>query len=144
MPHLSDNKSIRNALLDLAKHRLVVSEGNTTEPRGPIGSPGRTGTAAQKLWRLTAACLDYADQIMGHVTPERRTPGHDGADAHWPRLMDETLVGALFAAREAERLRAEIRRREEESGRELQYRYQALHERSTAAEGDGDVGFLVG
>jgi hypothetical protein len=45
--------------------------------------------------------------------------------------------------REAERLRAEIRRTEEESGRELQHRYQALHERYTAAEVDGDVDFLI-
>lgn len=63
-PHLTDNKSIRNALLDLARHGLVVSEGNTAGPRGTIGSPGRAGPAAQKLWRLTAAGLDYADQIM--------------------------------------------------------------------------------
>ncbi|MFF7199271.1 replication-relaxation family protein [Streptomyces sp. NPDC008079] len=63
-PHLTDNKSIRNALLDLAKHGLVVSEGNTAGPRGRIGAPGRSGPAAQKLWRLTAAGLDYADQIL--------------------------------------------------------------------------------
>ncbi|MFG1812104.1 replication-relaxation family protein [Streptomyces sp. NPDC049040] len=62
--HLTDNKSIRNALLDLQKHGLVVSEGNTAGPRGRIGAPGRAGPAAQKLWRLTPAGLDYADRIM--------------------------------------------------------------------------------
>jgi hypothetical protein len=57
-PHLTDNKAIRNALLDLAKHGLVVSEGNTAGPRGRIGTPGRAGPAEQKLWRLTSAGLD--------------------------------------------------------------------------------------
>jgi len=63
-PHLSDNKTIRNALLDQERHNLVVSEGNTAGPRGRIGSPGRSGPAAQKLWRLTPAGLDYADQVL--------------------------------------------------------------------------------
>ncbi|WP_202238265.1 replication-relaxation family protein [Actinacidiphila reveromycinica] len=63
-PHLTDNKPIRNALLDLSKHGLVVSEGNTAGPRGRIGTPGRAGPAAQKLWRLRAAGLDYADTVM--------------------------------------------------------------------------------
>jgi hypothetical protein len=63
-PHLSDNKTLRNALLDQERHGLVVSEGNTAGPRGRIGTPGRSGPPAQKLWRLTPAGLGYADQIM--------------------------------------------------------------------------------
>lgn len=51
-------------MLDLQEHGLVVSEGNTAGPRGRIGAPGRAGPAAQKLWRLTSAGLDRADQIM--------------------------------------------------------------------------------
>jgi hypothetical protein len=65
------------------------------------------------------------------------------ADRRWNRRKNAALVDALLADPEAERLRAEIRRAEEESGRELQPRYQALHDRYTAAEMDGDVDFLL-
>jgi hypothetical protein len=45
-PHPTDTKSVRNALLDLAKHGLVASEGNTAGPRGRIGALGLAGPAA--------------------------------------------------------------------------------------------------
>jgi hypothetical protein len=73
-PHLTDNKSIRNALLDLSKHGLAISEGNTAGPRGRIGTPDRRGPAAQKLWRLTAAGLDYADQTIDRRRRRRPRP----------------------------------------------------------------------
>jgi hypothetical protein len=91
-PHLTDNKSIRNALLDLSKHGLVVSEGNTAGPRGRIGTPGRAGPAAQKLWRLTAAGLDYADQIMDEGVDGGLARGVARGGAKHAMAVNETVT----------------------------------------------------
>ncbi|MEU3464803.1 replication-relaxation family protein [Streptomyces sp. NPDC006733] len=64
-PHLSDNKVIRNALLDLQAAGAVVSEGNTAGPAGRFGAPDRTGEPSQKLWGLTPAGLDAAAKQLG-------------------------------------------------------------------------------
>lgn len=91
-PHLTDNKAVRNALLDLHKHGLVVSEGNTAGPRGPIGVRGRTGPAAQKLWRLTAAGLDYADQIMDEGVDGGLARGVARGGAKHAMAVNETVT----------------------------------------------------
>ncbi|CAG7623812.1 hypothetical protein SBRY_170012 [Actinacidiphila bryophytorum] len=91
-PHLSDNKSIRNALLDLAKHDLVVSEDNTAGPRGRIGAPDRTGTAAQKLWRLTPAGREYADQIMVEGVDGGLARGVARGGAKHAMAVNETVI----------------------------------------------------
>ncbi|WP_225851263.1 replication-relaxation family protein [Streptomyces sp. HPF1205] len=91
-PHLSDNKSIRNALLDLAKHGPVVSEGNTAGPRGRIGTPGRAGPAAQKLWRLTAAGLDYADKNMVDGVDGGLARGVARGGAKHAMAVNETVI----------------------------------------------------
>lgn len=91
-PHLTDNKSIRNALLDLQKHGLVVSEGNTAGPRGRVGTPGRSGPAAQKLWRLTAAGLDYADQIMDEGVDGGLARGVARGGAKHAMAVNETVT----------------------------------------------------
>jgi Replication-relaxation len=91
-PHLTDNKSIRNALLDLQKHGLVVSEGNTAGPRGRVGTPGRAGPAAQKLWRLTAAGLEYADQIMDEGVDGGLARGVARGGAKHAMAVNETVT----------------------------------------------------
>ncbi|MCM2424255.1 replication-relaxation family protein [Streptomyces sp. RKAG293] len=63
-PHLTDNKVIRNALLDLEAAGEVVSEGNTAGPSGRFGAPDRTGEPSQKLWGLTLAGLDAAGRLL--------------------------------------------------------------------------------
>ncbi|MEU1535984.1 SDR family oxidoreductase [Streptomyces fagopyri] len=90
-PHLTDNKAIHNALLDLQKHGLVVSEGNTPGPRGRIGSPGRCGPAAQKLWRLTAASLDYAEPVMGEGVDGGLARGVARGGAKHAMAVNETV-----------------------------------------------------
>lgn len=69
-PHLSDNKTMRNALLDLVDMGEVVSEGNTAGPEGRFGAPDRTGEPSQKLWSLTPSGLDAAGLLLGRGPEE--------------------------------------------------------------------------
>ncbi|MCZ4103209.1 replication-relaxation family protein [Streptomyces sp. H39-C1] len=82
-PHLTDNKVIRNALLDLQAAGEVVSEGNTAGPAGRFGAPDRTGEPSQKLWGLTPAGLDAAAKQLGRAPEDMggraRGAGRGGA-----------------------------------------------------------------
>ncbi|GAB2891868.1 replication-relaxation family protein [Streptomyces mayteni] len=102
-PDARDNKVARNALLDLAHHGLVVSDGNTQGPPGQFGraptvaaaGPGRH-PKSQKIWRLTPAGLDAAAQLLD---PDRRLGGTArGAGRHGaPHAMatNETLIAFI-------------------------------------------------
>ncbi|WP_353479718.1 replication-relaxation family protein [Streptomyces sp. ALI-76-A] len=50
-PGHKDNKAVRNACLDLARHGLAVSEGNSRE--------------GHKLWGLTPLGLDAVTEVLG-------------------------------------------------------------------------------
>jgi hypothetical protein len=92
-PAARDNKSARNALLDLAKHGLGVSDGRTQGAPGVFGR-ARTGVAAgtssggpgeypkaQKIWRLTPAGLEAAAQLLPadhHLGGTARGAGRHG------------------------------------------------------------------
>ncbi|MCM2425087.1 replication-relaxation family protein [Streptomyces sp. RKAG337] len=82
-PHLTDNKTIRNALLVLQVAGVVVSEGNTAGPAGRFGAPDRTGEPSQKLWGLTPAGLDAAGKLLGRAPEDMggraRGAGRGGA-----------------------------------------------------------------
>jgi hypothetical protein len=73
----------------------VRLEGNTAGPRGPIGSPGRTGAAAQKLWRLTSAGLDYADQIMVEGVDGGLARGVARGGARHAMAVNETVIAMV-------------------------------------------------
>jgi hypothetical protein len=90
-PAAKDNKVVRNALLDLVKHGLVVSDGRTQGPPGVVGR-ARTAAAApagpgehpksQKLYRLSPAGLDAAAQLLPaehHTGTTARGAGRHGA-----------------------------------------------------------------
>ncbi|WP_049574559.1 replication-relaxation family protein [Streptomyces sp. SBT349] len=110
-PGARDNKSARNALLDLSKHGLVVSDGNTQGPPGTFGRARTSAAAAvsaagpgghpksQKLWRLTPAGLDAAVQLLPadhHRGGTARGAGRHGA----PHSMavNETILAFLQPA----------------------------------------------
>lgn len=82
-PHLTDNKVIRKALLDLQAAGEVVFEGNTAGPAGRFGAPDRTGEPSQKLRGLTPTGLDAAGKLLGcapeDVGGRARGAGRGGA-----------------------------------------------------------------
>ncbi|MEU6518398.1 replication-relaxation family protein [Streptomyces sp. NPDC046978] len=79
-PGHRSNKAVRNACLDLAKHGLTVSEGNTRD--------------GQKLWGLTPHGLDAAAEVLARPVSEMggtaRGAGRSGA----PHAMavNETII----------------------------------------------------
>jgi hypothetical protein len=111
-PAAKDNKVVRNALLDLVKHSLVVSDGRT---QGPPGAFGRARTAAaapagpgehpksQKIYRLSPAGLDAAAQLLPaghHLGGTARGAGRHGA----PHAMavNTTVIAFLQPAAAAD------------------------------------------
>ncbi|WP_432189827.1 replication-relaxation family protein [Streptomyces sp. Tue6028] len=79
-PGHKDNKAFRNAALDLARHGLVVSEGNTRD--------------GNKLWNLTPLGLDAAAEVLGRPVGEMGGTARGAARAGAPHAMavNETVI----------------------------------------------------
>lgn len=79
-PGHKDNKAVRNAALDLARHGLALSEG-----------PTRQG---QKLWRLTALGTDAAAEILGRASGELGGTARGAARSGAPHAMavNDTII----------------------------------------------------
>ncbi|MFB7896005.1 replication-relaxation family protein [Streptomyces xiamenensis] len=91
-PNAKSNKAIRNALLDLARHRLTTPDGYTRTPKGDLRL--QPTVKAQKLWRLTPAGLQAAAEVLPAGTSSKSTArgaGRSGA----PHAM---LVNRLVIA----------------------------------------------
>ncbi|MFJ3674045.1 replication-relaxation family protein [Streptomyces sp. NPDC090106] len=79
-PGHKDNKAVRNACLDLAKHGLVVSEG--------------TARDASKLWGLTPLGLDAAAEVLSRPPGEMGGTARGAARSGAPHAMavNETVI----------------------------------------------------
>ncbi|MGW3633482.1 replication-relaxation family protein [Streptomyces sp. NPDC005122] len=79
-PGHKDNKGVRNALLDLAKHGLTLSEGSA-----------RTG---QKLWGLTPLGLTAAAEVLGRPAADMGGNARGAARSGAPHAMavNETVI----------------------------------------------------
>jgi hypothetical protein len=75
-----DNKAFRNAALDLARHGLVVSEGNARD--------------GNKLWSLTPLGLDAAAEVLGRPVGEMGGTARGAARSGAPHAMavNETVI----------------------------------------------------
>ncbi|MFF0001058.1 replication-relaxation family protein [Streptomyces avermitilis] len=85
-PGHKDNKAVRNAALDLARHGLTVSEGNTRD--------------GQKLWGLTLLGLDAAAEVLGRPTGEMGGAARGAARSGAPHAMavNETVIAITRTA----------------------------------------------
>ncbi|MDH6521831.1 hypothetical protein M2163_001176 [Streptomyces sp. SAI-135] len=79
-PGHKDNKAVRNACLDLAKHGLVVSEGNARD--------------GSKLWGLTPLGLDAAAEVLSRPVGEMGGTARGAARSGAPHAMavNETII----------------------------------------------------
>ncbi|MEZ0095429.1 replication-relaxation family protein [Streptacidiphilus sp. EB129] len=94
-PHLTDNKTVRNALGDLAHHGLVLAVGNTAGPQGRIGAQPQASSQAkaQRLWALTGPGLEAAGTELSTGTPLGGTArGAGRAGAKHAMVVNETVV----------------------------------------------------
>ncbi|MER5757628.1 replication-relaxation family protein, partial [Streptomyces sp. NPDC002088] len=79
-PGHKDNKSFRNACLDLARHGLTVSEGAARD--------------GNKLWGLTPLGLDAAAEVLGRPPGEMGSTARGAARSGAPHAMavNETVI----------------------------------------------------
>lgn len=79
-PGHKDNKAVRNACLDLAKHGLTLSEGSTRE--------------GQKLWGLTPHGLDAAAEALARPASEMEGTARGAGRSGAPHAMavNETII----------------------------------------------------
>jgi len=79
-PGHKDNKAFRNALLDLARHGITVSEGSSRD--------------GNKLWSLTAHGLDAAAEALGRPAGEMGGTARGAARSGAPHAMavNETII----------------------------------------------------
>lgn len=79
-PGHKDNKAVRNACLDLARHGLTVSEGNARD--------------GNKLWGLTPLGLDAAAEVLGRPMGELGGTARGAARSGAPHAMsvNETII----------------------------------------------------
>ncbi|MDQ0955926.1 hypothetical protein QFZ24_009935 [Streptomyces phaeochromogenes] len=79
-PGHKDNKAFRNALLDLGRHGITVSEGS-----------GRDGN---KLWSLTPHGLDAAAEVLGRPADQMGGTARGAARSGAPHAMavNETII----------------------------------------------------
>ncbi|MCW8102671.1 replication-relaxation family protein [Streptomyces tauricus] len=90
-PGHKDNKAFRNALLDLARHHLAVSEGSARD--------------GNKLWGLTPLGLDAAAEVLGRPVSEMGSPARGAARSGAPHAMavNETVIAVTRTAPEPTR-----------------------------------------
>lgn len=79
-PGHKDNKAVRNACLDLARHGLTVSEGNARD--------------GNKLWGLTPLGLDAAAEVLSRPVGEMGGTARGAARSGAPHAMavNETII----------------------------------------------------
>ncbi|MGW1729100.1 replication-relaxation family protein [Streptomyces sp. NPDC002306] len=79
-PGHKDNKGVRNACLDLAKHGLTLSEGAARD--------------GNKLWGLTPLGLDAAGEVLGRGPGEMGSTARGAARSGAPHAMavNETVI----------------------------------------------------
>ncbi|MDQ1033609.1 hypothetical protein QFZ75_000025 [Streptomyces sp. V3I8] len=79
-PGHKDNKAFRNALLDLSRHGLTVSEGSARD--------------GNKLWGLTPLGLDAAAEVLGRPAGEMGSTARGAARSGAPHAMavNETII----------------------------------------------------
>ncbi|WP_327722345.1 replication-relaxation family protein [Streptomyces sp. NBC_00490] len=79
-PGHKDNKAVRNACLDLARHGLTVSEGNARD--------------GNKLWGLTPLGLDAAAEVLARPVSEMGGTARGAARSGAPHAMavNETII----------------------------------------------------
>ncbi|MFF3489411.1 replication-relaxation family protein [Streptomyces sp. NPDC002701] len=90
-PGHKDNKAFRNALLDLARHGLTVSEGSARD--------------GNKLWGLTPLGLDAAAEVLGRPASEMGSTARGAARSGAPHAMavNETVIAITRTAPEPTR-----------------------------------------
>jgi hypothetical protein len=91
-PHLTDNKTIRNALLDQQHRGWVDSEGNTAGTPDRFGMPGRPGGGASKLWSLTRAGLDAAGRELERDEMGSNARGAAAGGARHAMAVNEAVI----------------------------------------------------
>ncbi|MCX4561763.1 replication-relaxation family protein [Streptomyces phaeochromogenes] len=79
-PGHKDNKAFRNALLDLARHGITVSEGSSRD--------------GNKLWSLTPLGLDAAAEVLGRPADQMGGTARGAARSGAPHAMavNETVI----------------------------------------------------
>ncbi|MGW0572988.1 replication-relaxation family protein [Streptomyces tauricus] len=79
-PGHKDNKAFRNALLDLSRHGLTVSEGSARD--------------GNKLWGLTPLGLDAAAEVLGRPAGEMGSTARGAGRSGAPHAMavNETII----------------------------------------------------
>ncbi|TRO55526.1 replication-relaxation family protein, partial [Streptomyces sp. IB201691-2A2] len=79
-PGHKDNKAFRNALLDLARHGIMVSEGSSRD--------------GNKLWSLTSHGLDAAAEALGRPADQMGGTARGAARSGAPHAMavNETII----------------------------------------------------
>lgn len=90
-PGHKDNKAVRNACLDLAKHGLTVSEGSARD--------------GNKLWGLTPLGLDAAAEVLARPVSEMGGTARGAARSGAPHAMavNETIIAITRTAPEPTR-----------------------------------------
>lgn len=90
-PGHKDNKAFRNALLDLARHGLTLSEGSARD--------------GNKLWGLTPLGLDAAAEVLGRPLSEMGSTARGAARSGAPHAMavNETVIAITRTAPEPTR-----------------------------------------
>jgi len=85
-PGHQDNKAVRNACLDLARHGLVVSEGSARD--------------GSKLWGLTPLGLDAAGEVLARPASEMGGTARGAARSGAPHAMavNETVIAITRTA----------------------------------------------
>jgi hypothetical protein len=85
-PGHKDNKAFRNALLDLARHGVTVSEGSSRD--------------GNKLWSLTPLGLDAAAEVLGRPADQMGGTARGAARSGAPHAMavNETIIAITRTA----------------------------------------------